>query len=80
VLLKRPYSKPTITFDSFSLSSALSSGCSVRAGNQSNLTCGVKFGNSSVFVAGVSGCGSVVGDGDGACYHVPSDPFHVFGS
>lgn len=78
--MKRLYSKPTIVFESFALSSSVSSGCTVASGNQSNLTCGVKFGNGSIFVEGVSGCGRVVGDGDGACYHVPADPFHVFGS
>jgi len=77
--LKRPYSKPAILFDDFSLSSTISSGCAISS-NQSAMSCGVSFGGGTIFVGGVAGCGLSVDDGSGACYHVPADPFSVFGS
>ena len=79
--MKRPYTKPDILFDSFSMSESIAS-CEVEANFQKG-SCGVTMTESIVlFSNSVTVCSWPVEDGqfDGLCYHVPFESHNVFGS
>lgn len=82
--MKKPYSKPQILFESFSLSSSIAGDCEVKTDTQAAGTCGVSFGTITIFVGSAEGCAYKVGvdDGDynGLCYHIPLDVYNLFNS
>ena len=75
--MKKAYSKPIITFESFTLSTNIAAGCEFRVNSGDLLFPGVGF----VFV---QNCDYPVGTDDGQyngiCYHVPIDTANVFAS
>ena len=75
--MKKAYSKPIITFESFTLSTNIAAGCEYRTTSEALLFPGVGY----VFV---SGCDYPVGTDDGQyngiCYHVPIEAANVFAS
>jgi hypothetical protein len=85
--MKKPYSKPDIMFESFSLSSNIAL-CDVRCNTPTENQCGYRFGAEMLFVSSVIACTTPVLDGsihlggryDGLCYHNPHDQNNLFGS
>lgn len=69
--MKKDYSKPAITFESFKLSTSIAGNCS----QQPNLEASLGF---NIFV---TGCEYTPQDGEfGFCYHNPDDDHRVFAS
>lgn len=78
--MKKSYSKPDIMYESFRVTTNITSSCDGGAEMlASDYECGKTFSNGqNVFLTGVQGCGIKVSpdqDGDGMwgtlCYHVP---------
>lgn len=79
--MKKIYSKPDVIFESFTMSTSISS-CDVKAGFYSG-ECGVQMTPTMfIFTIEASGCNMKDKDGEynGLCYHVPIDGNQVFGS
>ena len=77
--MKKPYSKPQIVFESFSLSQNIAAGCEVVTNTPSRNQCGIDFSGAMVFMEGMTGCEHIQVDnvgGDGEwntiCYHIPT--------
>ena len=88
--MKKTYCKPDIYFEDFSLNTNIAAGCEKIPINFTD-TCGIMWGNSFIFVQGISGCnkkivegkpeGNIVDEKNNAlCYHNPSENFNVFNS
>lgn len=90
--MKRAYTKPDILFDSFSMSTSIAV-CTTQSGQPTQSSCGLTFGNMTIFVTGISGCktsfnfnnktpvnGMVNSDNDAACYHNPTATFNIYNS
>ena len=78
---KKPYQKPEIVFEDFSLTTNIAAGCEHIA-NQSEDICGVLYDeleNMYIFnVGNVSGCNTQ--GNENICYHVPTEASNVFNS
>lgn len=82
--MKKIYSKPEITFESFSLSTNIAAGCETKTNTPSQMQCGYgadDFGR-PLFVQEASGCLIKVPEnaGDTLCYHVPTETNNLFNS
>ena len=76
--MKKTYTKPEISFESFLMSTNIAGSCEEDTNLQSNNICGMDFSGLKVFLDGVSGCLNIKvenkgGDGEynKICYHVP---------
>lgn len=79
--MKKTYSKPEITFESFATSTSIAAGCEVINATHASGTCGFPTRNGVIFVEGVTGCEYIQPDQfDGICYHVPINTSNVFNS
>ena len=87
--MKKTYTKPEISFESFLMSTNIAGDCEVKTQTKGNLDCGMKIeGYGVVFVSQMTGCvklptlGSTVDDAqyDGICYHVPVETKTLFNS
>ena len=78
--MKKPYYKPEIVFESFSLSQNIAAGCEEKTHTPSARECAVDFSGLSLFLDGMDACNDIKvdnlgGDGEygGICYHVYTD-------
>ena len=79
--MKKTYSKPEITFDSFAASTSIAAGCEFINDMQGSGTCGYPTRNGVIFVTNVSGCEYKEPDNnDALCYHVPINSSNIFNS
>lgn len=77
--MKKEYSKPQITIDSFEISCSVASNCSFQMAFDEN-TCPVDIGFGTVF-ADDNICDFLSQDGDGGvCYYIPNMDSTVFTS
>ena len=83
--MKRGYIKPDITFESFSLSTSIATGCEVKLNGPVSNGCGYEIdGGFYMFLTNIAACDVKVNDGsdlaNGMCYHVPYDTNNIFDS
>lgn len=82
--MKKTYSKPGIVFESFSLSTSITSGCIITADQTVEAigTGGIKAGKLVVFQNDAQGCITKVSSGwlNGFCYHNPVEFNNLFHS
>lgn len=85
--MKKPYMKPKIVFESFSMSTSIAAGCDTIIDAPSAGTCGFEYEGGygqTIFTkqAGTDVCQLGVEDGNnGYCYHTPTeDSFNLFNS
>ena len=79
--MKKNYSKPEITFESFAASTSIAAGCDIINDLHGAGSCGYPTRNGVVFVTDVSGCEYVQPDNnDTLCYHVPVITANIFNS
>lgn len=82
--MKKSYSKPDITFESFSLSTNIAAGCEEKPVFNTDPCHGVSWGKQIIFTSESLGCTSVVPEGmdeyNRLCYHNPSADYNVFNS
>lgn len=80
--MKKTYSKPDISFESFSLSSTVAAGCGVDTPLHQMDQCGYRIENWIVFQSELQGCNFIVETGvmDGVCYHPPTEMTNLFTS
>ena len=82
--MKKTYTKPQISFESFLMSTSIAAGCEAKADTQANYnTCGKDFSGVTVFAVGYLGCNFQIekdNEFNGVCYHVPSETNNVFNS
>ncbi len=80
--MKKSYTKPEITFDSFGVSAnfAASVGSCAHAADLSlEASCGVYIAGRLLFTSEITGCKYISNDGEfGACYYIPSGDSNVF--
>lgn len=79
--MKKTYTRPVVSFESFELSTSIATGCEFKSGHQMD-SCGYKVpGVGNVFISKDQGCDFESSDGDyGICYHVPVDTTNLFTS
>lgn len=80
--MKKPYNKPEILFEDFSLSSSITAGCDLDTPLPSyEQNCGYPTRGGTVFVDGAQ-CTTTPQDGmfEGFCYHNPTDMNNLFNS
>ena len=94
--MKKTYTKPEISFESFLVSTNIAAGCEAQPNNQSNFdSCGIVFAPYVVFGSDLGGCTTPSGNlspfpvapqsgtlvgKDMVCYHVPVDTNNIFNS
>ena len=86
--MKKAYSKPIITFESFILNSNIAAGCEKKVSNPAAGVCAIYgTGNVGIFNAGITECefspedmGQQSDTWDGFCYHVPTAANNIFNS
>ena len=81
--MKKVYVKPTISFESFKMSSSIAGNCDLDANMANENSCGYDIGGGAViFTTLESGCLFVSSDGTefGVCYDVPIGSPKVFAS
>lgn len=81
--MKKNYSKPDILFESFSLSTSVAAGCAVITPLPQIDQCGLpRFYNWILFHNEIQGCNRTptTNDGDGICYHPPTEQTNLFSS
>ena len=87
--MKKPYEKPVIFFENFTLSTSIAGDCETIVDNQSKGICGYKPSRlPAVFLEEVTGCVYKVPDdgsqlaqnGNTLCYHVPVSNMTLFNS
>jgi len=79
--MKKPYQKPKITFEDFSLSTSITAGCEYKNGLHAQGACGYETRDGVVFTLDVSGCKYTQPDtNDTLCYHVPNESNNIFNS
>ena len=81
---KKPYQKPEIVFEDFSLTTNIAAGCEKKIDSPSQMQCGLNVDGMMLFLTGVTGCeftdqGNGT-DNDGYCYHTPTDENNIFNS
>lgn len=85
---KKPYQKPEIVYEDFSLSTNIAGTCDVITSTPNSGNCAYPmdtgaFGIQNVFVGTVEDCDVTPQSGDeynGICYHVPYDTSDLFNS
>ena len=79
--MKKTYTRPVVSFESFELSTSIATGCEYKSNHQQG-TCGYNVPNvGNVFISTEQGCDYTSSDGDyGICYHVPVDTSNLFTS
>lgn len=76
--MKKNYSKPTITFESFKLSTSIAGDCVHQATSLDPNSCEFEISGFNIFV---EKCKYSSSDGDyGVCYHNPTADSKVFAS
>lgn len=86
--MKKAYSKPIITFESFILNSNIAAGCEKNVSSYAAGACAIYgTGGVGIFSTGISGCdfkpedmGQQSDTWDGFCYHVPTAANNLFNS
>ena len=84
--MKKPYSKPQIIFESFTLSTNLAADCELRTNLPSPNVCAYNAGSERnptyIFTTEGMGCVYLYPDGvyNGYCYHNPTDSNNLFNS
>lgn len=80
--MKKEYVKPTISFESFKLSTSVAGTCTLDGTLSDEQSCGYDTGVGIIFVSKASGCSFETQDGrfDGVCYDVPNADSRVFAS
>ena len=79
--MKKIYSKPEITFESFAASTSIAAGCEFKTTLQGPDACGYPTRNGVIFMSDISGCEYHQPDNyDSLCYHVPIDTTNIFNS
>lgn len=78
--MKKEYKKPELLFDSFELSMSIATGCVGTPVGPTQGTCGIGFGENTIFLDGISACRKPQNDGDEYCYHVPFEHNKLFNS
>ena len=81
---KKPYQKPEIVYEDFSLTTNIAAGCEAKTNLPSNNTCGMLISGLYVFMEGMNGCSDWEveenGNYNGICYHTPTDQNNLFNS
>ena len=84
--MKKTYTKPEISFESFLMSTNIAGDCNVKTDTKGNMDCGLYFtGVGMVFMTNIGGCTDLTlerddGSFNGICYHVPTDNTDLFNS
>lgn len=84
--MKKAYSKPMITFESFTLSTNIAAGCEVKTSLLGKGACGYSTKLGVVFTSLVDDCRITEGvdttneSYNDICYHVPSETYNLFNS
>ena len=88
--MKKTYTKPEISFESFLMSTNIANDCDFKTSQQAKGTCGYKpsdrWVGPNVFISSATGCGATYPDGvyadgtDTVCYHNPTDTTNLFNS
>ena len=94
--MKKTYTKPEISFESFLMSTNIAGDCEAKPDNQSNFdSCGMVFAPYVVFGSDLGGCTTSSGNlipfpvapntgtivkNDTVCYHVPAESSNIFNS
>lgn len=77
--MKKTYSKPVISFESFQLSESIANTCTEKISADTN-TCGIKYGfNDTLFTTGTASICTLEEQAKD-CYHVPENNPSIFGS
>lgn len=81
--MKKNYQKPQIRFESFELSQDISAGCELISNHgQGACVVLVPEWDMTLYINEMN-CDATApdyGDGDGLCYHAPSDSYNVYSS
>lgn len=76
--MKKAYVKPTISFESFKMSSSIAGDCML---NKDEIILPDNIGGFTIFIDSKEGCVYVPDDGEfGMCYHVSTEDTKVFAS
>ena len=88
--MKKTYTKPQISFESFLMSTNIAAGCEFKTSQMAEGACGYKpsdrWTGPNVFVSASTGCGTTYPNGeysdgkDVICYHNPTDLNNLFNS
>ncbi len=81
--MKKPYFKPEIIFEDFSLSTNIAGDCDHDTSLQTEGSCGIEWGDEIIFLTGIAGCKEQYETDDGSsliCYHNPTDTQQLFNS
>ena len=81
--MKKTYTKPEISFESFLMSTNIAGNCDTIVDNSTKGICAyITRTNLHVFTSKISGCTTREDDDDynGICYHVPLDDKNLFNS
>lgn len=82
--MKKVYEKPIVIIENFSLSTSIAGTCDIKTYTPNSGSCGIEFGDETLFLTGISGCSFPVeaddGRYNGICYHVPTDDKELFNS
>ena len=86
--MKKTYTKPEISFESFLMSTNIAGDCEKKTNLPSNTTCGMKLeGLGVVFTTTMNGCTGYKVEMEmenaqlnGVCYHVPNPDNNLFNS
>ena len=92
--MKKTYTKPTIMFEDFTLSTSIAAGCELTPNTFANFNnCAHRIGDLFFFGSDLTGCtkfadksrpvdaysGTIINN-DTVCYHTPSDVNNIFNS
>ena len=83
--MKKNYIKPSIIFESFSISTNIAAGCEGIVGNPTEGVCGIKLGPDTIFICGAEGSMCDMpsieeGTHNTFCYHAPTEDHNLFNS
>lgn len=83
--MKKPYNKPEILFDDFSLTTSITAGCEFKNGLHTEGSCGYDFGRSVgvVFSDSIEQCkykANPDAEFNSLCYHNPGEYNDIFNS
>ena len=82
--MKKTYTKPEISFESFLMSSNIAANCEEKTSLPSQGMCGFPIDRTQyiLFSSSATGCNltKVPSQYDGLCYHVPSEDYNLFNS
>ena len=76
--MKKAYVKPTISFESFKMSSSIAANCML---SKEEIVIPDNIGGFTIFIDSKEGCVYIPDDGEfGICYDVPTEDIRVFAS